>query len=63
MTASQKTFIERAGDSTIRVGQILVSAKALPDALARYSRLVFCLNDSDEQSGRERSFNRDDADR
>ncbi len=46
MTASQKTFIERTGDSAIRVGRILVSAKALPDALARYSRLLFCLNNS-----------------
>jgi hypothetical protein len=48
MSPSEKTLIERAGDSAIRVGRILVSAKALPDALARYSRLLFCLNGSDQ---------------
>jgi hypothetical protein len=44
----QKTVIERVGDSAIRVGRILMSAKAVADALARYSRLVFCLNNSDQ---------------
>jgi hypothetical protein len=48
MPSPQKTLLESAGDSTIRIGRILLSAKALPDALARYSRLLFCLNRSEQ---------------
>jgi hypothetical protein len=48
MSAPQKSFINAANDSAIRVGRMWVSAKALPDALKRYARLVFCLNRSEE---------------
>jgi hypothetical protein len=47
MSAAPKTFL-KLGKSSVRVGRIWVSASALPDTLKRYSRLVFCLNGSEQ---------------
>ena len=44
----QKTFHKLANDSAVRVGRMWGTGKALPDTLKRYSRLVFCLNQSEQ---------------
>jgi hypothetical protein len=47
MPAPQKTFL-KLGNSAVRIGRMWVPAKQIPDALKRYARLVFCLNNSDQ---------------
>jgi hypothetical protein len=47
MPQQPKTFL-KLGNSAIRIGRTWISAKQLPDALKRYARLVFCLNNSEQ---------------